>query len=87
MRVDMAHLRARGTNFAVFAVDAANHSSAGREALLAQLVARARSNRLRIDKAALAYREAGSTKFFGTPDLVKYLAARGVPRWTHTLEV
>jgi hypothetical protein len=50
-------------------------------------VAKARGNRLRVDKAALAYHEAGGTRFFGTPDLVKYLASRGVPQWTHTLDV
>jgi hypothetical protein len=29
----------------------------------------------------------GRTKFFGTPDLVRYLSSRGVPTWTHTLDV
>jgi len=55
--------------------------------LLTQLIAKARANSLRVDKAALAYDEAGRTRFFGTPDLVKYLATRGVPMWTHTLDV
>lgn len=87
MRIEMAHLRDQGINFAVFAADAANRSDSGRQALLAQLVAKARGNSLRVDKAALAYQEAGRTRFFGTPDLVKYLASRGVPRWTHTLDV
>jgi hypothetical protein len=50
-------------------------------------VAKATAIRLRVDKAALAYQEAGRIRFFGTPDLVKYLASRGVPRWTHTLDV
>lgn len=58
-----------------------------RRALLGQLLAKARGNRLRVDKAAFAYHEAGGIKFFGTPDLVKYLASRGVPQWTHTLDV
>ena len=87
MRIQMAHLRDQGTNFAIFAADAANHTDGGRHALLAQLVAKARANRLRVDKAALAYDAAGRTTFFGTPDLVKYLATRGVPMWTHTLEI
>jgi hypothetical protein len=87
MRIQMAHLRDQGINFAVFAADAANHTDAGRRALLGELVAKARGNRLHVDKAALAYQEAGQTRFFGTPDLVKYLASRGVPRWTHTLDV
>ncbi len=87
MRIQMAHLRDQGINFAIFAADAANHTDTARQALLAELVAKARGNRLRVDKAALAYQEAGGTRFFGTPDLVKYLASRGVPRWTHTLDV
>jgi hypothetical protein len=55
--------------------------------LLGQLVAEARRNNLRVDKAALAFHEAGRTKFFGTPDLVRYLSSSGIPRWTHTLDV
>jgi hypothetical protein len=58
-----------------------------RHALLAQLVAEARANRLRVDKAPLAYDEAGRITFLGIPDLVKYLATRGVPMWRHTLDV
>jgi hypothetical protein len=87
MRIELAHLRDQGISFAVFGADATNHTDAGRQILLAQLVAAARRNRLHVDKAALAFQEAGRTKFFGTPDLVKYLASRGVPRWTHTLDV
>jgi hypothetical protein len=87
MRIQMAHLRDQGIDFAVFAADAANHTDAGRQALLAGLVAKARGSRLQVDKAALAYQEAGRTRFFGTPDLVNYLASRGVPQWTHTLDV
>lgn len=87
MRIEMAHLQDQGINFAIFAADATNHTDTGRQALLAQLMAKARANRLRVDKAALAYREAGRTRFYGTPDLVTYLASRGVPRWTHTLDV
>ena len=87
MRIEMAHLRDQGINFAVFGADASNHTDAGRQTLLAQLVAAARRNRLRVDKAALAFQESGRTKFFGTPDLVKDLASRGVPTWTHMLDV
>jgi hypothetical protein len=87
MRVRMAHLRDQGINFAIFGADAANRTDSSRQALLTDLVTKARANRLRVDKAALAYQEAGHIRFFGTPDLVKYLASRGVPRWTHTLDV
>jgi hypothetical protein len=42
---------------------------------------------LRVDKAALAFEACGRIRFFGTPDLVRYLGSLGVPRWTHTLDV
>jgi hypothetical protein len=87
MRIEMAHLRDQGIDFAIFNADAPDHDSAARQALLNRLVVMARQNRLHVDKAALAFEESGSIKFFGTPDLVRYLASRGVPRWTHTLDV
>lgn len=87
MTVRMAHLRDQGINFAVFAVDAATHVNGDRQTLLNQLVLSARGNGLRVDKAALAFEEGGRLTFFGTPDLVRYLVSRGVPRWTHTLDI
>jgi hypothetical protein len=47
----------------------------------------ARRAGLRADKAALAFMEGGRAKFYGTPDLVRFLAGHGVPRWTHTIEI
>lgn len=87
MQIEMAHLRDQGIDFAVFNADATNHSESGRQTLLTQLVAVARRNHLKVDKAALAFDEFGRIQFFGTPDLVRYLASRGVPHWTHTLDV
>ncbi len=87
MRIQMAHLRDQGIDFAVFNADARNHDRDARQALLHQLVVTARRNRLKMDKAALAFEEFGRINFFGAPDLVQYLASRGVPRWTHTLDV
>lgn len=87
MRIEMAHIQEQGINFAVFNADATNHTDADREALLRRLVTEARRNRLRVEKAALAFKEGGRIKYFGTPDLVQFLAPRGVPRWTHTLDV
>ena len=87
MRIEMAHLRDQGIDFAVFNADAPNHERTARQALLHQLMVAARRNRLKVDKAALAFEEFGQINFFGAPDLVQYLAARGVPRWTHTLDV
>ena len=87
MRIDVAHLRDQGIDFAVFNADATNHSDTARQTLLSQLILKARRNHLKVDKAALAFEESGQIKFFGTPDLVQYLASRGVPRWTHTMDV
>lgn len=87
MRVEMAHLRTQGMSFAVFAADANDHASAGRQGLLGWLVAKARGNNLRVDKAALVFHEAGRSRYFGTPDLVQYLSSSGVGRWTHTIDV
>ena len=87
MRIEMAHLRAQGINFAVFNADANDQTNAGRQQLLGQLVAKARRNNMRVDKAALAFQDAGRTTYFGTPDLVRYLSSSGVGRWTHTLDV
>jgi hypothetical protein len=92
MRLNFAHLRERSTsggwiNFAVFEADATSNSNQGRSKLLSQLTVKARLNGLRVDKAALAFAEGGQVKYFGSPDLVDYLAKRGVPRWTHTLDV
>lgn len=87
MRIEMAHLRDQGIDFAVFNADAPSRSSGDRQALLHHLVMAARNHRLKVDKAALAVKEFGRISFFGTPDLVRYLASSGVPRWTHTLDV
>ena len=87
MRIEMAHLRDQGIDFAVFNTDASSHLDRDRQRLLGELTARTQLNRLKVDKAALAFAECGQIKFFGTPDLVSYLASRGVPRWTHTLDI
>lgn len=87
MRIEMAHLQDQGINFAVFAADARTHGDRDRQALLGRLMLEARRNNLRVDKAALAFEEHGRLTYFGPPDLVRYLASRGVGRWTHTLDV
>ena len=86
MRIEMAHVRDQGIDFAVFNADPTSHADNDRAALLERLTMLARRNRMHVDKAALAFTEFGRIRFFGTPDLVKYLAMRGVPRWTHTLD-
>ena len=87
MRIEMAHLRDQGIDFAVFNAEAPSRTGVDRQALLRQLTAAARGNGLKVDKAALAFDESGRTKFFGAQDLVKYLASGAPLRWTHTLDV
>lgn len=87
MKIQMAHLRKQGISFAVFAADAPSRQHIDRSSLLADLTRRARASGLRVDKSALAYSEGGRTRYYGTPDLIWYLASNGVSQWTHTLEV
>lgn len=87
-KVEVAHLRDQGIDFAVFNADAPSRMDRDRAGLLARLTMCARQAGLRIDKSALASREGGTTMFYGTPDLVRYLCSLGfVPQWTHTISV
>jgi hypothetical protein len=87
MRINVAHLRDQGIDFAVFDADANSHLNSERDALLQQLAFSARRAGLKIDKAALAFRQGNHVTFYGAPDLVQYLQGLGVPRWTHTIDV
>jgi hypothetical protein len=87
MTIRVAHLHTQGIDFAVFDADVRSRSNADRADLLAELSCAARRQGLKIDKAALAFSELGRTKFYGTPDLVKYLASNGINHWTHTLRL
>ena len=87
MRVNFAHLRVQGIDFAVFEADARSRTSADRLELLSDLASRARRLGLHVDKAALACARSGRIEFYGTPDLVRYLSKRGVPQWTHVLDI
>ena len=87
MQIEMAHLRDQGIDFAVFNADATNRSDADRRVLLGRLMGTARRSGLKVDKAALAFEEFGEIRFFGASDLVRYLASRGVPRWTRRLDI
>ena len=89
-RINFAHLRERSTtggwiDFAVF--DATPNSSSERDSVLYQLTMAARQNGLSVDKSALAFRENGRNTFYGDQDLVDYLSKRGIPRWTHHLDI
>lgn len=90
MQISFAHVRERSTtgqpiDFAVFDACANSRTQADNSEVLEELTMKARASGLKIDQSALAYRENGRTKFYGSPHLVDYLAKRGVPRWTHTL--
>lgn len=92
MKINLAHLRERAQsggwiNFAVFDARSTTGSTSDNSQLLALLVARARANSLKIEQAALAFSSGGRLQFFGSPSLVDYLSKRGVPVWTHQLDV
>lgn len=55
--------------------------------LLAQLTNKARASGLKVDKSALAYSKNNQLEFYGTTDLVNYLAKSGLPEWTHTINI
>lgn len=87
MQFNIAHINIQGQHCLICGADAPEGTDRARNAVLAQLVAAARAKNLRVDKSALAYSEHGRLKFYGTPDLVKYLASNGLPIWTHTLTI
>lgn len=88
--IELAHIRERTVNgghidFAVFNADAASNTDEGRSRLLAQLTMRARNAGLRVNASALAYEEFGRIKFYGSRNVVDYLAKSGLPHWNRTL--
>ena len=92
MQINLAHLRERSTSgspidFAVFDGRSSSGSESYNSHLLGQLTMKARGAGLKVDQAALAFTENGRTKFFGSKHLVDYLSHRGVPRWTHKIDV
>ena len=87
MQINLAHLHIQGIDVAVFDANARNDTDRDRAALLASLTAKAQASRLRVQKSALAYVHHGSLRYYGTPDLVQFLANNGLPRWTHTVSL
>ena len=90
MKINLAHLREKSTSgsWLSIAVFDAKSNSGDNSALLSQLVARARAAGLRVDKAALAFRQNGRTQFYGDKNLVNVLSQRGgVSQWTHKIDV
>jgi len=92
MRINFAHLREHSTSggyidFAVFEANATNGTESGRARVLSDLTVRARRLGLKVDQSALAYTEHGEIRFYGSPNLVDYLASSGIPEWTHWMDV
>lgn len=87
MRVRLAHLRTQGIDFVVFDANASSDLDSDRATLLHQLTVAARNVGLKIDKSALAFVKAGRLRYYGTNDLVRYLANHEVPCWTHTITI
>lgn len=92
MQILMAHLREQSTSggwidFAVF--DAKSNSGRHTEnnRLLNDLTIKARAAGFKVDQSALAYRKNGRIEFFGPKTLLAYLSRRGVPRWTHKINM
>ena len=48
---------------------------------------RARYLGLKVDVSALLYQEHGRLRSYGDRAVVDYLSSRGMPRWTHYLDV
>jgi len=91
MTINFAHIRERSTNggwinFAVFEAKASSGTTQGNAEVLARLTNKARLAGLKIDQSALVYSENSMIKYYGTPNLVKYLSRSGVPCWTNTIE-
>ncbi len=85
MSIRVAHLRIQGIDVAIFAARPNVDTPSECAAALQQLTMRARAAGLKVDKAALAYSYGSGVRYYGTPDLVRYLQNNGVDHWTHTL--
>lgn len=93
MRIKFAHLRELSTSgvyvdFAVFDANAANGTDSDRADVLEDLTMRARLGmHLKIDASALLFGEGGRTRSYGDHFVIDYLSKRGVPRWTHYIDI
>jgi hypothetical protein len=92
MQVDLAHVRESSTtgqpiDFAVFGARSTSGSQSANMQLLSRLTIKAQAAGLKIDQSALAFRENGKIRFFGSRSLVEHLSRIGVPQWTHKIDV
>lgn len=89
MQINLSHIREKSTsggwiNFVVFDAKSNNNNNV----LLSQLMIKARAAGLKVDQAALAFKQNGRTQFYGDKNLVSYLSQLGrVPQWTHKIDV
>ena len=87
MQINVAHVNIQGQNCLICEANAKDHTDSTRSTLLAQLTAAARAQNLRVEKSALAFSEHGRLQFYGSRDLVGFLANNSLPRWTHKLTI
>jgi hypothetical protein len=92
MKINMAHLRDRSSsgiwiNFVVFDARSNSGTHSDNNDLLSRLTLKARASGLLVDQAALVYTRNGRIEFFGSRPLVNYLSSRGLPKWTHKIDV
>jgi len=92
VKINFAHLKERSTrggyiNFAVFDASASTDGNAAQDRVLAELTSKARAAGLNVDQSALACKRGSRVQFYGSQHLVDYLSKRGVPRWTHSMNV
>lgn len=91
MQINMAHISERSTSggsidFAVFDAKSNSGSDSDNSVLLSQLTSKAQASGLKIDQSALAFKQNGQIKFYGSKNLVDYLSKNGVPHWTHKID-
>lgn len=88
MKINLAHIREHSTTggYIDFVVFDAKSTTNNNDQLLIELTSKARMSGLKVDKSALAYDKNGRLEFYGTKDLINYLANNGLPQWTHIID-
>jgi hypothetical protein len=90
MQINLAHIREKSISgsWIDFVVFNAKSDINSNNILLSQLTIKARAAGLKVDQAALAFKQNGRIKFYGDSHLVNYLSRLGgVPQWTHKIDV
>ncbi len=85
MQILCASFNYLGTDFIVFDADHPSRLDSERAQLLTRLRTVATTCGFKTDLAALAFRENDQNRFYGSPELVEFLAKTGLPGWTHRL--